>query len=81
MNEEGIDLSSVKPQFLSTELAKKATLLITMGCGDACPYVPGLKKLDWSLADPAGKPLEVVRKIRDEIHGLVLALATDRNWL
>jgi arsenate reductase len=49
MKEEGIDLANVKPQFLSTELAQTATLLVTMGCGDACPYVPGLKKLDWPL--------------------------------
>jgi arsenate reductase (thioredoxin) len=68
MKEEGIDLSSAIPQFLSTELAQKATLLVTMGCGDACPYVPGLKKLDWPLEDPKGKTLEVVRKIRDDIR-------------
>jgi Protein-tyrosine-phosphatase len=79
MKEEGIELADVKPQFLSAELAEKATLLVTMGCGDACPYVPGLKKLDWALADPKGKPLEVVRKIRDEIRESVVALATERN--
>jgi len=62
MQEEGIDLTNVKPHFLSTELAQKATLLVTMGCGDACPYVPGLKKLDWPLLDPKGQPLDVVRK-------------------
>ena len=81
MKEEGIDLSGAKPQFLSTELAKQATLLVTMGCGDTCPYVPGLNKLDWPLVDPKGKPLEVVRKIRDEIRQRVVALATERNWL
>jgi arsenate reductase (thioredoxin) len=81
MKEEGIDLTSAKPQFLSTELAQKATLLVTMGCGDACPYVPGLKKLDWPLQDPKGEPLAVVRKIRDEIRQLVEALAAERNWL
>jgi len=81
MKEEGIDLADVKPQFLSTELAQKATLLVTMGCGDACPYVPGLKKLDWPLQDPKGKPLAVVRKIRDEIRQRVEALAAERNWL
>lgn len=68
MSEEGIDLAGVKPQFLSTELAQQATLLVTMGCGDACPYVPGLQKLDWPLQDPKGQPLESVRKIRDEIR-------------
>jgi arsenate reductase (thioredoxin) len=81
MKAEGIDLTGMKPQFLSPELAQKATLLVTMGCGDACPFVPGLKKLGWPLADPKGKPLEVVRKIRDEVRTRVLALATERNWL
>ena len=81
MNEEGIDLADAKPQFLSTELAQKATLLVTMGCGDACPHVPGLKKLDWPLADPKGQLLEAVRRIRDEVRQRVVALATERNWL
>ena len=81
MKEEGIDLTNVKPQFLSNELAQKVTLLVTMGCGDACPYVPGLKKLDWPLQDPKGQPLERVRKIRDEIRQRVVVLATERNWL
>jgi arsenate reductase len=81
MKEEGIDLTRVKPQLLSDELAQKATLLVTMGCGDACPYVPGLKKLDWPLIDPKGKPLEVVRSIRDDIRARVIALANERNWL
>jgi arsenate reductase (thioredoxin) len=81
MKEEGIDLAGPKPQFLSMELAQRATLLVTMGCGDACPYVPGLKKLDWPLVDPKGKSLELVRKIRDEIRERVIALATERNWL
>jgi arsenate reductase (thioredoxin) len=81
MKEEGIDLASMKPQFLSPELAQKAILLVTMGCGDACPFVPGLKKLDWPLADPKGKPLEIVRRVRDDIRGRVLALATERDWL
>lgn len=81
MREEGIDLTGVKPQFLSAELAQQATLLVTMGCGDACPYVPGLKKLDWPLHDPKGQPIEIVRKIRDEIRGLVVKLAEEHNWL
>jgi arsenate reductase (thioredoxin) len=81
MKEEGIDLTGMKPQFLSPELAQKATLLVTMGCGDACPFVPGLKKLDRPLADPEGKPLEIVRRVRDDIRARVLAWATERNWL
>jgi arsenate reductase (thioredoxin) len=81
MREEGIDLSGVKPQFLSEELARQATLLVTMGCGDACPYVPGLKKLDWPLPDPKGQPIESVRAIRDEIRQRVVDLTTERHWL
>jgi len=68
MREEGIDLNGVKPQFLSAELAQRATLLVAMGCADSCPYVPGLKKLDWPLQDPKGLPIESVRKIKDEIR-------------
>jgi arsenate reductase len=81
MREEGIDVAGVKPQFLSEELVRKATLLVTMGCGDACPYVPGLKTLDWNFPDPKRQPIEAVRKIRDEIRERVLALATERHWL
>lgn len=81
MREEGIDLNGVKPQFLSAELAHQATLLVTMGCGDACPYVPGLQRLDWPLQDPKGQPLGSVRKIRDEIRTLVTELAEKQNWI
>lgn len=81
MSEEGIDLAGVKPQFLSAELAQQATLLVSMGCGDACPFVPGLQKLDWPLQDPNGQPLERVRKIRDEIRALVTELAEKQNWI
>ena len=81
MNEEGIDLTGIKPQFLSEDLARQSTLLVTMGCGDACPYVPGLKKLDWPLPDPKGQPIESVRTIRDEIRQRVAELATKRNWI
>jgi arsenate reductase len=81
LREEGIDLSIVKPQFLSNDLAQQASLLVTMGCGDACPYVPGLKKLDWPLPDPKGQPVESVRQIRDEIRRRVVALATEHGWL
>jgi arsenate reductase len=81
MREEGIELAGFKPQFLSEELARQATLLVTMGCRDACPYVPGLEKLDWPLPDPKGQPIESVREIRDEIRERVVTLATERNWL
>ena len=81
MREEGIDLNSIKPQLLSEQLAHQATLLVTMGCGDACPYVPGLQKLDWPLQDPKGQTLERVREIRDEIRERVTELARERNWI
>jgi arsenate reductase len=81
MLEVGIDLSTVRPRLLTTEVAQRATLLVTMGCGDTCPYVSGLKKLDWPLQDPEGQSIEVVRKIRDEIRQRVLDLSKGRDWL
>jgi arsenate reductase len=81
MREVGIDLSSARPQALSPELTHNGRLLITMGCGDECPYVPGLQRDDWPLADPAGQPLDVVRAIRDEIRSRVEALLTSRRWM
>ncbi len=74
MQEVGIDLSKATPQKLTQELAEGASLLITMGCGDQCPYVPGLRRDDWSLQDPKGLPLEQVRAIRDEIKARVAKL-------
>lgn len=71
MQEVGIDLSNAKPQKLTQELANDASLLITMGCGDNCPYVPGLRRDDWPLKDPKGLPVEEVRVIRDEIKDRV----------
>jgi arsenate reductase (thioredoxin) len=68
MREVGIDLSRAKPRKLTEELAKEAQLLITMGCGDRCPYVPGLRREDWPLRDPKGLPTEEVRAIRDEVE-------------
>ena len=74
MQEEGIDLSAACPQKLTTELAGEAQLLITMGCGDECPYVPGIRRGDWPLKDPKGQPIERVRAIRDDIRVRVEAL-------
>jgi protein-tyrosine-phosphatase len=71
MREAGIDLSEAKPQKLTQELAEGASLLITMGCGDKCPYVPGLRRGDWPLRDPKGLPVEEVRAIRDEVQNRV----------
>ena len=69
MREVGIDLASARPQKLTEELARGAAMLITMGCGEACPVVPGLRREDWPLEDPKGKPIEHVRAIRDEVRG------------
>ena len=74
MREVGIDLSAVAPRRLTDELARRADLLVTMGCGEACPAVPGLRRMDWPLEDPKGKPVARVREIRDEVRGLVAAL-------
>lgn len=74
MQEVGIDLSSAKPRKLTDDLAREAHLLITMGCGDKCPFVPGLRRDDWPLRDPKGAPIEEVRAIRDDIKGRVQAL-------
>jgi arsenate reductase (thioredoxin) len=71
MQEVGIDLSDARPQKLTEELARDAQLLITMGCGDNCPYVPGLRREDWALRDPKGLPAEEVRGIRDEVKSRV----------
>lgn len=81
MNEVGIDLSNSKPQLLTDELAKDVDMLITMGCGEACPYVPGLKHEDWPLSDPKGKSIEEVRKIRDEIRQRVQTLLATNSLL
>jgi arsenate reductase len=74
MEEVGIDLSGARPHTLTAELAAEGQLLITMGCGDECPYVPGLRRDDWPLEDPKGQPIERVRAIRDDIRARVEAL-------
>jgi arsenate reductase len=74
MQEIGIDLSNAKPQKLTEDLARDAQLLITMGCGDKCPYIPGLRRDDWPLRDPKGQPVEEARSIRDEIRDRVQTL-------
>jgi arsenate reductase len=80
MREVGFDLSSVRPRLLTGELAGGVDLLITMGCGEECPIVPGAERDDWPLSDPKGRPVEEVRAIRDEIRARVLALLESRGW-
>jgi arsenate reductase (thioredoxin) len=81
MQEVGIDLGSTNLQLLTDDLASRAALIVTMGCGDPSPFVPGLEKLDWDIPDPQGQPIESVRRIRDEILHQVLLLAAVRYWL
>jgi len=81
MLELGVDLSAVTPQKLTLALAATASLLITMGCGEACPVVPGLERDDWPLEDPKGKPLERVREILAEIAKRVRGLLGVKGWL
>jgi arsenate reductase (thioredoxin) len=80
MQELGIDLSSAHPRLLTDALAHDVDLLITMGCGEECPYVPGVERDDWALPDPKGRPLEEVRAIRDDIRARVGALVESRGW-
>jgi arsenate reductase (thioredoxin) len=80
MHEAGIDVSGNRPQRLTADLAGDATLLVTMGCGDECPFVPGLATDDWPLPDPKNQPIDVVRNIRDDIRQRVLQLLQARGW-
>lgn len=80
MQEFGIDLSQLTPQLLTDEIAQSADLLITMGCGEACPLIPGLERQDWPLEDPKGKSLEKVREIRDEVRFRVQSLIETKGW-
>jgi arsenate reductase (thioredoxin) len=75
MREVGIDVSQHHPQALTDDLARWADVVVTMGCGDECPYIPGKRYIDWDLADPAGQPLDMVRKTRDDIDRRVRDLA------
>jgi arsenate reductase len=80
MREVGLDLSAASTSKLTIEVAQRAQMLVTMGCGDQCPVVPGLKRDDWPLEDPKGKPLARVREIRDEIRQHVETLLEREGW-
>ena len=80
MREVGLDLAAKRPQRLTEQLAREASLLVTMGCGDECPYVPGVHRDDWPLRDPKGLPIDEVRRIRDEIRQRVVMLVEARAW-
>ena len=80
MREVGIELSNATPQYLSTEITKDAHIVITMGCGDDCPLIPGVERDEWPLDDPKGQSIEAVRRIRDEIKKRVAELVKERKW-
>jgi arsenate reductase len=80
MREVGMDLADRRPEKLTDELAGGAQMLVTMGCGEECPVVPGLEREDWPLEDPKGKPIERVREIRDEVRARVVALLRREGW-
>jgi arsenate reductase (thioredoxin) len=77
MDELGVDVSAERPRRLTREMAERADVVVTMGCGDECPYIPGKRYLDWDLPDPKGRPLEDVREVRDEIERRVRELAEE----
>jgi arsenate reductase (thioredoxin) len=79
MKEIGIDLAGHKPQLLTHELAEQADIVVTMGCGDQCPFIPGKRYIDWDLPDPSGQPIAAVRATRDEIAARVNALLDELN--
>ncbi len=81
MAEIGIDLADRQPKLLTRELAEQADVVVTMGCGDQCPYIPGKRYLDWQLPDPKGRPIEEVRATRDEITRRVRQLVSDLDTI
>ena len=80
MKEKGVDLSKAEPQKLTTDLARGAAFLVTMGCGESCPCIPGVPILDWPLPDPKGQGIEPVRVIRDEVEARVRAFVDAHGW-
>jgi len=77
MREVGIDIAGEQPKLLTADSVRQADVVVTMGCGDACPYFPGRRYEDWQLVDPAGQPIEVVRQVRDDIRQRIEALVAD----
>lgn len=77
MAELGVDVAEIQPQLLTSELAERADVVVTMGCGDSCPYIPGKRYIDWDLTDPKGLPIEQVREIRDDIQRRVAELVAE----
>lgn len=81
MKEVGVDLSGARPRLLTAEMMRGASLVVTMGCGEDCPYVLGLRMEEWPIADPDGQPLERVREMRDDVGLMVAHLVSTRRWV
>ena len=81
MAEVGIDIAAQRPKRWTDDMLEAADVVVTMGCGDTCPFIPGRRYLDWTLADPAGQSADAVRPIRDEIEGRVMQLLTELGVL
>ena len=81
MREVGVDLSAARPTRLTAEMMRGASLVVTMGCGDECPYVLGLRVEDWPMGDPGGQPLDRVRAMRDDVGLMVAQLVSNRRWV
>ena len=80
MRELGVDLAGREPKLLTRELAEQADVIVTMGCGDECPYIPGKRYIDWDLPDPKGRPIEEVRATRDDIASRVADLVAENAF-
>lgn len=80
MREEGVDLAAAKPRLLTDEVGSGVAVLVTLGCGESCPVVPGARRLDWPLGDPKGQPIERVRALREEIRRRVVQLLDENGW-
>jgi arsenate reductase (thioredoxin) len=81
LREIGIDLTGVRPTLLTEDVAAGADWLVTMGCGEACPTLSGVRRMDWTIPDPKGRPIDAVRRIREEIRQRVMAFVTSEDWL
>lgn len=81
MKEVGVDLSAARPTLLTVGMMRGAALVVTMGCGEECPYVLGLRTEDWPMSDPGGQPLERVREMRDDVGLMVAQLVSTRRWV
>lgn len=80
MRDVGLDVAAAQPALLTPELARTANVLVTMGCGEECPFVPGVEVVDWNIDDPKGQPPDRVREIRDAVRKNVLTLIEQRGW-